>query len=471
MNDRKRQICLAVLLHGGRFSWKYPEARAEGDHDIEMYKELARTAERGCFDIIFMADGYSIKDDGMDPEALRSMSTVVHFDALTLLAVMSTVTSRIGLVCTGSTTYNEPYDFARRLATLDHMSGGRAGWNVITSQMASEARNHGYDGPLSTEDRYARAAEFLDVACALWDSWDDDAFPRDKTSGTYVEPARMHVTDHKGRFFSVRGPLNVARMPQGYPVLCQAGESEAGREFAAEFADMMYGKAVDLAHGQAFYGPMKARLARFGREPDELKIMPGLLCVVGRTRQEAQEKYDRVQRTITPVEARAFAVQFMGPEYDLAIDPEAPLPDLPALDEIARRKRITIARDGRRLSLVELGRWIGACMGHLTLIGTPAEIADTMERFIDENGADGFALMPHYLPGNLDDFVALVIPELQRRGRFRTAYQGRTLREHLGLRRPPNRHAAGRRGQGAALDPLGPRPQTPILASPPDQGG
>ncbi|WP_428375120.1 LLM class flavin-dependent oxidoreductase [Lichenicoccus sp.] len=439
----KRQVCLAVLLHGGRFSWKYPAAKAEGDHDIEMYKALAQTAERGRFDIIFMADGYSTKDDGLAPDALRSMSTLVHFDPLSLLAVLSTVTTRIGLVCTGSTTYNEPYDLARRLATLDHMSGGRIGWNVITSQMTSEALNFGYDGPLSTEARYARAREFLDVCLGLWDSWEDDAFPRDKASGTYADPAKMHVLNHKGRFFKVRGPLNVARMPQGYPVICQAGESEEGREFAAQSADMMYGKATSLAHGQAFYGPMKARLAKYGRSPDSLKIMPGLCCVVGRTLQEARDKFDAVQATISTVEARAFAVQFMGPEFDLDMDPTQPMPDLPPLTAIAARKRIGIDRDGRRLSLVELGRWIAACMGHLTLIGTPASIVDEMERYIDEGGSDGFALMPHYLPGNLDDFVALVVPELQRRGRLRTDYTGTTLRDTLGLPRPPNRHAAG----------------------------
>ena len=454
MSETKRRICLAVLLHGGRFSWKYPDARAEGDHDIEMYKDLARTAERGRFDIIFMADGYSIKDDGLGPEALRSMSTVVHFDPLTLLAALSTVTSRIGLVCTGSTTYNEPYDFARRMATLDHMSGGRAGWNVITSQMTSEALNFGYDGPLSTEDRYARAREFLDVTLKLWDSWDDDAFPRDKASGTYLHPERMHVLDHRGRFFKVRGPLNVARMPQGYPLICQAGESEEGREFAAQSADMMYGKAVTLEHGQEFYASMKGRLAKYGRAPESLKIMPGLCCVVGRTREEAQEKFDRVQRTISAVEARAFAVQFMGPAFDLEGDPTAPMPESDELDAIARRKRIGIVRDGQRLSLVELGRWIAACMGHLTMIGTPGEIADQMERFIDEGGSDGFALMPHYLPGNLDDFVELVIPELQRRDRFRTEYEGATLRENLGLPRPPSRYATPRSGAESNAVPV-----------------
>ncbi len=445
----KRQVCLAVLLHGGRFSWKHHAARAEGDLDIGMYTSMARTAERGCLDIIFMADGYSIKDDGLAPDALRGMSTLVHFDPLTLLAVLSTVTSRIGLVCTGSTTYNEPYDWARRIAALDHMSGGRAGWNVITSQMASEALNFGYDGPLSTKARYARAREFLDVAHGLWDSWDDDAFPRDKASGTYVEPSRMHVLDHKGRYFKVRGPLNVARMPQGYPVICQAGESEEGREFAAQSADIMYGKATSLEHGQGFYAPMKARLAKYGRSPDSLKIMPGLCCVVGRTEAEAQQKFDRVQATISAVEARAFAVQFMGPEFDQDTDPHLPIPALPHLDAIAARKRIAIERDGRRLSLVELGHWITACMGHLMMIGTPSSIADQMERFVDEGGADGFALMPHFLPGGLDDFVELVVPELQRRGRLRTEYEGATLREHLGLPRPPGRHAARRAVQSS----------------------
>jgi|GEM_PF-35874 len=441
MSDAKRQLCLAVLLHGGRFSWKYPEAKAEGDLDLEMYKSLARTAERGCLDIIFMADGYSIKDDGLGREALRGMSTVVHFDPLSLLDVLSTVTEHIGLVCTGSTTYNHPYDWARRMASLDHMSRGRAGWNIITSQMASEAHNFGYDAPLSSEERYARAQEFLDVSLALWDSWDDDAFPRDKASGSYLDPAKMHVLDHQGRFFKVRGPLNIARMPQGYPVLCQAGESEVGREFAARYADMMYGKAGSLAHAQEFYRSMKARLGRHGRAPDELKIMPGLLCVAGRTEEEARDKFDRVQRTISEPEARDFAVQFMGPEFDLSIDRNAPLPESAELDAVASRKRIGLVRDERRLSLVELGRWIGACMGHLTLIGTPQTIVDEMERYLLEGGSDGFALMPHYLPGNLEDFVELVVPELQRRGLLRTQYAPGTLRDRLGLKRPASRYA------------------------------
>ena len=438
----KKPICLAVLLHGGRFSWKYDGAIAEGDLDLEMYKSLARTAERGCLDVIFLADGYSTKDDGLAPDALRSLSTVVHFEPLTLLGVLSTVTQHIGLVCTASTTYNQPYDLARRMATLDHMSGGRAGWNLITSQMPSEALNFGYDAPLSNEDRYARAREFLEVTLKLWDSWDDDAFPRDKSTGAYLDPAKMHRLDHRGRFFQVRGPLNISRMPQGYPLLCQAGESEAGRELAAEYADMMYGKANDLAHGQAFYGPMKARMAKFGRAPDALKIMPGLCCVVGATREEAWAKFDRVQNTITPTEARAYAVQFMGAAFDLPGDPLAPIPDTAELNAIAARKRIGLAREGERLSLVGLGRWIAACMGHLTLVGTAAEIADTMERFVDEQGSDGFALMPHYLPGGLDDFVAHMVPELQRRGRLRTAYPEGTLRDILGLARPPVRRAA-----------------------------
>ncbi len=457
MSATKKQICLAVLLHGGRFSWKYDDAIAEGDLDLEMYKALARTAERGCLDVIFLADGYSTKDDGLDPDALRSMSTVVHFEPLGLLGVLSTVTKHIGLVCTASTTYNQPYDLARRMATLDHMSGGRAGWNLITSQMPSEAHNFGYDAPLSNEDRYARAREFLEVSLKLWDSWEDDAFPRNKSTGSYLDTAKMHRVEHRGRFFQVRGPLNISRMPQGYPLLCQAGESEAGRELAAEYADMMYGKANNLAHGQAFYGPMKARMAKFGRAPEALKIMPGLCCVVGETREEAWAKFDRVQNTITSTEARAFAVQFMGREFDLAGDPNAPIPDTPELNTIAATKRIGLARDGERLSLVGLGRWIAACMGHLTLVGTAVEIVDTMERFVDEAGADGFALMPHYLPGGLDDFVQHVVPELQRRGRLRTAYPAGTLRDILGLERPPGRS----RKRPAATAAVA--PQVPLL--------
>ncbi len=441
MPSAKRQLCLAALLHGGRFAWKYESARAEGDLDLEMYLSLARTAERGCLDIIFLADGYSIKDDGLTPRAASSLSTVVHFEPITLLGILATVTRHIGLVTTGSTTYNQPYDLARRIATLDHISQGRAGWNVITSQMTSEALNYNLDAQLSNVDRYERAREFMDVTFGLWDSWDDDALPRDKNSGIYNDPSKMHVLNHKGRFFKVRGPLNIARMPQGYPVICQAGESESGLELAAERADLMYAKATSLEHAQEFYARVKAKMAKYGRRPEQLKIMTGLMCVAGRTREEAQAKYEAVQATISVMEARAFAIQFMGPEFDLPDhDAEAPLPQLAVLDEIAQRKRIGIVRDGRRISLVGLGRWLAACMGHLTLIGTPSEIADTMQSYLEGAGSDGFLLMPHYLPGNLDDFVELVVPELQRRGLLRTEYEPGTLRNTLGLERPVSRY-------------------------------
>lgn len=449
MSSTPRQICLAVLLHGGRFAWKYGPAQAEGDLDLEMYLSLARTAERGCLDILFLADSYSIKDDSLGPQAAGTLSTVVQFEPLTLLGILATVTRHIGLVGTGSTTYHQPYDFARRMAMLDHVSGGRAGWNVITSQMTSEALNYNLDAQLSNSDRYERAREFMDVTFGLWDSWEDDAFPRDKASGVYNDPSKMHVLDHKGRFFKVRGPLNIARMPQGYPVICQAGESETGLELAAERADMMYAMATSLEHAQEFYARVKGKMARYGRRPEQLRIMTGLMCVAGRTHAQAQAKYEAVQATISAMEARAFAIQFMGPEFDLPEhEGEAPLPALAHLDVIAQRKRIGIVRDGRRISLVGLGRWLAACMGHLTLIWTPCEIADTMQLYLDEAGCDGFALMPHYLPGNLDDFVELVVPELQRRGRLRTQYAEGTLRETLGLERPANRHA--RRNAGAA---------------------
>ena len=435
-----RRITLAVLLHSGRYTWKHPGAWAEGDLDLDRYLDLARTAERGLFDIMFLADAYSIKDDGLKPDALRGLSAMIQFEPTVLFGALATVTKHIGMVTTGSTTYNQPYDLARRLATLDHMSGGRVGWNVITSQMTTEALNFNLDAQLSNADRYARAREFLEVALGLWDSWDEDAFPRDKATGVYADPDKMRVLDHRGRFFKVRGPLNIARMPQGYPVICQAGESEAGQELAAQFAEMMYCKVGSVAHGQEFYARVKGRMAKFGRSPEHLKLMPGLLCVVGRTTEEAYDKFERVQSCITEVEAREFAVQFMGPAFDLPdYDPNDPLPALPELAEVAARKRMQLTFRGKRLSLVGLGRWISANMGHLTVIGTPGEIADTLQAYVDGRACDGFALMPHYLPGNLEDFVDLVVPELQKRRVFRTAYEGRTLRENLGLPQPAGR--------------------------------
>jgi FMN-dependent oxidoreductase (nitrilotriacetate monooxygenase family) len=375
----------------------------------------------------------------MGLEAMKGFGTIVNFEAVTLLSALAAVTSRIGLVATVSTTYQDPYHVARQFATLDHISGGRAGWNVITSSQDAEAYNFGLDQQLSTEVRYERAHEFLDVVLDLWDSWDDDAILKDSEAGVFFDPARVHRLDHQGKHFKVRGPLNLSRPPQGHPIICQAGGSEAGWEFAAKTADIMYGKAISLQEAQRFYSEVKGRMAKYGRTPDQLKILPGLVPVVGRTEKEARDKFRAVQDTLSEKESRIM-LNHIIPGIDFStVSLDETMPSDPKIDQAAKRFRIFIERDGRRLTVREVIDYVSAGIGHLALIGSPGQIADTMVEWLNENGVDGFNLMPHTLPGGLDDFVEYVVPELQERGAFRTEYEGETLRENLGLSRPANR--------------------------------
>jgi alkanesulfonate monooxygenase len=432
-------MALAVLQTSAPFSWRYGNAEAEADLDFELCKHVAQTAERGMFDIFFLADGYGIREDRIGLSGNQGFGTVLHFDAVTLLSALAAVTRHIGLVATASTTYNEPYHIARKFATIDHISRGRAGWNVVTSTLDAEALNFGLDEPLSNAVRYERAEEFLEVVLNLWDSWEDDAIVRDRSSGLYFDPSRVHHLNHRGKYFKVRGPLNLSRPPQGHPVLCQAGASEAGWEFAARTADVMYGKAISLAEAQRFYREVKGRMAKYGRSPDTLKILPGLVAVVGRTEKEAREKFRAVQDCLTEKEGRSLLAQLVpGVDFSpMALD--QPLPDAPEIDQAGRKFRIFLQRDGRRLTVQELIDSVSAGIGHLTLIGSPGQVADTLVKWVEENGADGFNLMPHYLPGGFDEFVDLVIPELQERGAVRTEYREGTLRDNLGLPRPATR--------------------------------
>ncbi|WP_437624880.1 LLM class flavin-dependent oxidoreductase [Sorangium sp. So ce1151] len=454
MSQRKGQLKLgAFLMATGHHvaAWRHPAAQADAGLNFRHYKQIVQAAERAKFDMMFLADSAAVWD--RSPESL-SRTSVVHFEPITLLSALSAVTEHIGLVATVSTTYNEPFHLARKFASLDYLSGGRSGWNLVTSANPAEALNFNRDHHLEHALRYRRAREFVDVVTSLWDSWDDDAFVRNKESGLFFEPDRLHVPDHKGEHFSVRGPLNVARPPQGYPVMVQAGSSEPGQELAAETAEVIFTAQQTLGDAQAFYRSVKDRLDRHGRSPEHLKIMPGIFPVVGRTEQEAEDKFGELQALIHP-EVGLALLSGMSGGTDLSQYPvDGPLPDLPESNGGKSRQKLLIDLARRNnLTIRGLYEWIAGARGHRQLVGTPESIADQLEEWFLEDAADGFNVMPPYLPGGLTDFIDLVIPELRRRGLFRTEYEGRTLRENLGLPRPANKFRTGERPRPGKIEP------------------
>jgi FMN-dependent oxidoreductase (nitrilotriacetate monooxygenase family) len=348
------------------------------------------------------------------------------------------VTEHLGLVATGSTTFDAPYHVARRFASLDHISGGRAGWNIVTTSNPDAARNFGLTDHMEHGERYARAREFYDVVTGLWDSWADDAFIRDVENGIYFDPDKLHVLDHKGKYLSVRGPLNIARPVQGWPVIVQAGASDAGRQLAAETAEMVFTAQNDLAAGREFYADVKRRAEKGGRSRDHLKIMPACMVVVGETIEEARAKRARLDGLVHYANAIASLSIALGHDAS-KFDPDGPLPEVPESNasKSGRQRAIDLARR-EKLTVRQLAQRLGGYSG-LALVGTPKSIADEMEEWLATEGSDGFTIMFPYLPGGLDDFIERVVPELQRRGLFRREYEGRTLRENLGLPRPQNR--------------------------------
>jgi FMN-dependent oxidoreductase (nitrilotriacetate monooxygenase family) len=418
-------------------AWRYPGAFPDANFNFAHLKRFAQTLERGRFDAFFMADHLALLN--MPMQALKRSATVTSFDPLTLLPALAVVTERLGLIATASTTYNEPYHVARKFASLDHLSGGRAGWNLVTSANPLEAKNFGLDEHVEHSTRYRRAREFFDVVTGLWDSWADDAFIRDVESGIYFDPDRLHILDHKGPDISVRGPLNVARPIQGWPVIVQAGASEAGRQIAAETAEVVFTGQNNLADGQRFYADVKGRMEKLGRSRDHLKIMPGAFVVVGDSLDEAREKKARLDGLVHPDSGIASLSVQLGTDVS-GFDLDGPLPKIPESNasKSAREKLILKARR-ENLTVRQLAQYVGGSYGTLEMIGTPSMIADQMEEWLVTEGADGFNVMFPYLPGGLDDFVDRVVPELQRRGLFRREYEGKTLRENLGLPRPANR--------------------------------
>jgi FMN-dependent oxidoreductase (nitrilotriacetate monooxygenase family) len=438
----RRMMRLGAFVHEtGQHvaAWRHPDAYAESGTVFAQAVEVARTAERGKFDLLFLADSAAVSVHG-SPQSRGRMGKTVKFEPITLLSAIAAVTSRLGLVATCSSTYNEPYTLARQFASLDQISGGRAGWNLVTSNNEAEAFNHGREQHAAHADRYDRAAEFADVVNGLWDSWDTDAFIRDKASGVNFDPAKMHVLNHRGKHFRVRGPLNVARSPQGRPVLVQAGASDTGRDLAARLAELVFTAQTTLEQAKEFYGDVMARVTRFGRSARDLKIMPGLYPVVGRTAAEAREKFDYLQSLIHPSVGLAVLEHTIG-VADLAQYPlHGPVPQMGDTNGPLSRQRLLLEAARRdKLTLWELCLLNAGPRGHLLTIGTPGQIADVMEHWFLNGAADGFNVMPAWLPGSLTDFVDMVIPELRRRGLFRSEYEGSTLRENLGLPVPPSR--------------------------------
>jgi FMN-dependent oxidoreductase (nitrilotriacetate monooxygenase family) len=439
----------AFLMETGHHiaAWRHPDTHAAGGLDFAHYAQLARIAERAKLDAIFFADSVSVRDTHLP--SLSRTARADHFEPLTLLSALSVVTERIGLIATVSTSFNEPYNVARKFASLDHLSGGRSGWNLVTSSTETEAHNFSRDKHLDHAVRYERAKEFYDVVAGLWDSWEDDAFVRDKASGIYFDADKLHVLGHRGKHFSVRGPLNVARSPQGWPVVVQAGASEAGRELAAQTAEVIFVAHQTLDEAQQFYRDVKGRLARYGRAPEHLKIMPGIFPVIGKTQQEARDKFDALQELIDPAVGLALLSNMSG-GIDLSQYPvDGPVPELPETNGGKSRQRLLLDLARRdNLTIRDLYLRIAGARGHQQVIGTPQSIADQLQQWFEEEGADGFNIMSPWLPGGLSEFADTVVPELQRRGLFRTEYAGRTLREHLGLPRPVNRNTQTARETG-----------------------
>jgi len=442
MAQRNGQVKLGAFLHptGHHIAaWRHPDAYAAASVDFSHYVDLARTAERGRFDMLFLADSPAMRNWPLERSS-RVATYVAGFEPITLLSALAAVTRNIGLAATATTTYNEPFHIARKYASLDHISGGRAAWNLVTSVNIAEAKNFGREKHVEHDARYDRAAEFARVVLGLWDSWDGDAFVRDKAAGRFFDPARVHALDHKGEHFSVAGPLNVPRSPQGRPVIVQAGTSEAGQELEAEVADAVFATGQTLESAQTFYQSLKGRLARFGREPDDLKVMPGLVPFIGDSRQEADDAFEKLQSLVHPEVGLQLLGEMLG-HVDLTKYPlDGPLPEikdtigshtaLKLFTEMAKRENLTI----RQLYLRVVLR------GHCIVRGTASDIADHIQAWFEGYGADGFNIMPPYLPGGLDAFVDKVVPELQRRGIFRKEYEGRTLRDNLGLRYPQSRY-------------------------------
>jgi FMN-dependent oxidoreductase (nitrilotriacetate monooxygenase family) len=435
---------LAFLMQtGGHIAgWRHPDAAPAALTDIAYFRQCAATAERGLFDGVFIADSV-----GYPPAKSADVFACLEtpkLDPASIIAHLSATTSQIGFICTASTSYSQPYELARRLASIDHISGGRIGWNMVASTMENEAHNFGRASHYGHSERYERAEEFVQVAKRLWDSWEDGAMLADKDSGRYIDPAKLHGVAYQGEHFSVAGPLNVPRGPQGHPVLVQAGASDVGKRFAARHAEVIFTSHPSPETARVFRQEMHVLLAEIGRAPDSLKIMAAITPIVAPSTQEALAIQQQLDALI-PVPVAIGKLEGLLGNFDLSTyDPDGPLPEVPQstmsqstweqVVGLARRENLTIAQLARRVAAGRTSR---------TIAGTASEIADELQHWHESGAADGFVIAPAYLPAGLEAFVDHVVPELQRRGLFRKAYEGETLRDRLGLARPANGYATG----------------------------
>ncbi|WP_010271587.1 LLM class flavin-dependent oxidoreductase [Paenibacillus senegalensis] len=435
MKSGKRQLKLGLFLQGAGHhiaGWRMPNAQS-GSENLELIVQLARIAEDAKFDMIFLADGLTTSRQA-------TPSVIARFEPITLLAALAMATQRVGLAVTASTTYYEPYNLARLLASVDLISGGRAAWNVVTTSSPDAAANFSASEHMEHGERYERAAEFVDVVQGLWDSWEPGAYLADKESGVYMDTSKLHELGHEGRFFSVKGPLNITQSPQGQPVIIQAGSSGVGMQLAARYGEVIFTAQQMLEDAREFYAKLKQMLPQYGRTADQCHILPGLLPVVGATEKEAKEKYEHLQSLIDD----SFAYDSLSERfhYDMRqFDLDQPVPDIPETPGHKSRPQLLLklARE-KGYTLRQLYREVAGARGHRIIVGTPVQLADHIQQWFEGQAADGFNIMPPYVPDGLLDFTNGVVPELQNRGLFREDYEGSTLREHLGLKVPVNRH-------------------------------
>ena len=434
-----RQMHLNLFIHSRghhEASWRHPAASTLPLSDIQYYQGLAQQAEAAAFDAVFLADQLALGDD-----VAHGPRTAL--EPITMLAALAVSTTRIGLIATASTTYTEPFNLARQFASLDHISRGRIGWNIVTSWLASAARNYGGTAQVSHAERYARAEEFMTVVNGLWDSWAADAELDDRATGRYANPARIRPLNHAGAYYRVAGPLNLPRCPQGRPVLVQAGSSDTGRDFAARHAEAMFTAHLEKSTAQAFYADLKKRVAGAGRDPDQALILPGFSALIAASTAEAQRLEEELGALANPEAGRQrLSGRFGGHDFThLPLDRPLTPDDFPAPSTVeAARSRTEVILDlvrREKPTLRQLLARLAGARGHFTCAGTPEQIADLMEDWFTEGAADGFNVMPPVLPAQLEIFIAEVIPRLRRRGLFRVAYEGATLRAHYGLT-PPN---------------------------------
>jgi FMN-dependent oxidoreductase (nitrilotriacetate monooxygenase family) len=443
----RSQMNIGLLIHpygNHPASWLFADAPSGAEVSVEHYVNVTKIAESAALDFVFFADVPAIRE-GNIMAVRRWPLYAAQFEPITLLGALAATTSRIGLAATASTSYSEPYNIARQFASLDHLSHGRIAWNVVTTSQPAAAYNFGRNARDEHAIRYERAREFLSVVMGLWDSWEDDAFGRNKEEAEFFDPAKLHQLNFTGKYVSVRGPLNVPRPPQGHPVIFQAGGSEPGKALAAETAEVVFTQDRNVKAAQAFYADVKGRLPKFGRTNDDLKILSGLNPIVGRTKAEAEDKFAALQAKLHPdVGREILSIDLDGVDLsDVPLDTPIPESKLPASVEGGKsylKYMKQLIADGN-VTVRQLYSHYAVARGGNFIVGSPKDVADLMEEWFTTHAADGFMIGLSYLPSGMHDFVDLVVPELRRRKLFREAYQGPTLRDHLGLKRPANRYA------------------------------